>query len=192
MKYVKMLALSTFATAALVAFTGAASATITSPNGTLYTGDVHSTSANTTLHWVFGTTTCTNTTKTVTVSNGRTRGPVVTYDVGGCGTEGSSNDTIAVIKGGEEEINSEGKVISTGLEFTIQVHRTIFGFPVTTHCIFATNNTLIGTLTQGEKPEIHAASAPIPQKATDGGCGSESLIMTGSYTVNTPKPIFIP
>lgn len=59
------------------------------------------------------------------------------------------------------------------------------------HCIYATNNTIVGKLTEGVAPPVmHFASGPIPQEATSPLC-SDDAEWTGTYTVSTPASAIV-
>jgi hypothetical protein len=181
MKYVKMLGLLAVAAVALTSFAGSASATITSPAGTAYTGNLQMTATNMTFH-TGQTVSCGHSVIEGSVSKGETTVSLNVLTFTKCGT-----DTFAVLKKGHMSIASNGTVFLTGTEYTELTHRTILGFPVTTHCILNLNNTVVGTLTEGVSPaELHAGSAEIPDETpTDGGCGN--AILTGEYTVTNPS-----
>ena len=200
MKYVKMLGLLAVAAAALMAFAGSASATeLTGPAGKLGVGSViKATSTNSKL------------TGSVEVAckHSSVEGKITNAGGAGVTVEGSiektkltftecNGDTVEVLNGGtlivhtqNPENNGNGIVTSTGAEVTIQLHRIVLGFPVTTHCIYVTNATDIGHLTGGTPAVLDINSSPIPRKATDGACG-ESSIWTGNYTVTSPTTLIV-
>jgi hypothetical protein len=180
MKYAKLLGLLAVASAALMAFAGAASALVTSPSGTAYNGEIHATSTNTALTGSVKIS-CSHSTVSGSVSKGSTTGNIKTLTFTGCG-----NDTVSVKSGGSLSITSAGTLFSTGAEVTVLTHQTVLGFPVTTHCIYKTNNTHVGTLKEGSSPSLNIGSAPIPEVATDGACGNDA-VWTGSYSVLTPS-----
>jgi len=105
-------------------------------------------------------------------------------------------DTVSVLKPGTLELTatseSDGTLKSTGTEITLQIHRTILGFPVTTHCIYVTSKTAIGTVvgsnTEEEEGTLDIGPAAIPTSETDGACGSEAEL-TGSYEITTPETL---
>jgi hypothetical protein len=182
MKYMKMLGLLAVAAAALMAFVGTASATVTSPAGTAYAGNIVSSSSNTSLDGSVKVSCTSSTVEGDPSSAGATSGTISKLTFANCG-----NDTVKVNANGSLAISSSGTVTSTGAEVTVQLHRTVLGFPVTTHCIYKTNNTSVGTLTEGVSPAVlHIGSSPIPEVATDGACGNDA-VWTGSYTVSTPS-----
>lgn len=184
MKYVKMLGLLAVAAAALMAFVGTASATVTSPAGTKYTGNIHSTSINTSLDGSVKVS-CLHSTVVGYVEDGKTTGNISTLHFSECG-----KDTVSVLANGSLTIASNGTVTSTGAIVTVQLHRSLLGFPVTTHCIYETNNTDVGTLVEGTEPVLNIGSAPIPEVATDGACGNDA-VWTGSYSVKSPHELVI-
>ncbi|HST68081.1 MAG TPA: hypothetical protein VLI94_00295 [Solirubrobacterales bacterium] len=181
MKYVKMLGLLAVAVTALMAFAGTASATVTSP-------------ANTKLGKVVATSTNSELDGTVDITCAHSEVEAVGVNSSGVATAGSTtgrvdkltftncNRTVTVTNRGHIFVHPSGTVTSTGARVTVQT--TILGFPV--HCIYVTNNTDVGTLTEGVAPAVmHIGSAPIDQEATSGLCG-EDAEWTGTYTVTNP------
>jgi hypothetical protein len=180
MKYVKILGLLAVVAGAMMAFAGSASAIITNPPGTTYSGTLTATSEETTLHGGV-TITCKHSHTHGTVSPGTTHEKIV-VTFGKC-----EPDTVDVKASGSLAIASDGTATSTGAEVTVVTHRTVLGFPVTAHCIYTTNNTKVGTLTENVEPAVlHIGSSPIPRVTTDSACG-ETSVWTGSYTVATPS-----
>ena len=185
MKNAKLLGLLPVMAAALMAFAGSASATITSPTGTVYNGVIHGATTNMTLHTGVKIS-CKQQAFEGQVTNGGTTIPLTAFTFGECGS-----DTIVTLAKGHLTLASDGTVTSTGLEVTKLSHRTVFGFPVTQHCLLDTSNTKLGTLTEGVNPPVlHFSSASIPHLATDGACG-ETTIYTGTYTVTKPTSAIV-
>jgi hypothetical protein len=195
MKYMKMLGLLAVAAAALMAFAGTASATVTY-NGAAYGGEIVATSSNTTLHGSV-TIECKKSEVKGSITAGATSGTITTLTFGECGP-----DTVTVVDSKEKATahggtlsvsniagTTEADVRSTGARVTVVVHRTVLGFPVTSHCIYATNNTDIGNLTQ-HTDVLDIGSSPIPRITTDGSCG-ETSVWTGSYTITKPGVITV-
>jgi len=197
MKCLKMLGLVAVAASALIAFTGTASATTWySPVGTpLKVGDtVHTVSpawVHTVLDSPIGKIECNHTAHYVITNAGGNHGgagpttPVrasVSTNFTNCTTA-----TVHVLKSGTLSATSSGggknTLSSTGAEWTIET----FGL----HCVYATNNTAIGTLTGGSPASI-AISATIPRTGGKSGafCGS-SAPLTGSSTVTSPNPLIV-
>lgn len=182
MKHAKMLGLFATAAVAVMAFAGTASATLTeSPGDPVDEGDtIHAESTDTTVNVGYGAAKCALSTITVVGSkNGGTAGTFETLRFfGGC-----AFDTVPVLNqrhAGTLAISSGGTITTSGAEITVQVHRTIFGFPVTTHCTYKTEGADIGALEGGTEPEIQI-SASIPAAETDGAC--KNLEWRGSYDV---------
>jgi len=180
MKYRKILGLLAVAAAVLMSLAGTASATITSPPGTAYTGNIQMTSAF--VEFETGSDVkCNQSVIEGSVSKGETTIPITKLSFSECGV-----DTFTILKTGDMFIASDGTVKFNGTEYTKIIHRTIFGFPVTTHCVLSMEGTAVGVLTEGEKsPEMHAATTRIPHTETDGGC--TDAFITGDYTVVTPS-----
>jgi len=181
MRYVKMLGLLSVAAVALMAFAGFASATITSPASTAYTGTIQMTSTGVEFK-TGGDVKCGHSLLEGTVTSGATTIPITKLTVNECGTT-----TFLVLNNGELTIASDGTITMSGTEYTKQLHRTIFGFPVTTHCILRMEKTPIGKLTEGVEPAVwHPEDAPIPSPVTDSACTASAQTI-GTYTVIQPK-----
>jgi len=201
MKCAKTLGLLAIAAAALMALVGTASATeLTSPKGTkLGAGTIIKAETEGTFK-LDGSIeiTCQKASGEGEITNAGGSSATV---VGG-GLLGSlsecGNDTVTVLDEGTGEIHNlgggKGSLTSNGAEVTTLIHRFIFGFPITTHCIFATNNTTVATIKDssltGGTPTVEAGSANIPQKETDGACGS-SAVLTGNAIVTSPDLVYL-
>jgi hypothetical protein len=203
MKYAKMLGLLAVAAAALMAFAGAASATVlTSPAGTQYGAEKEikaSTEGLAVLH-------SENAPTAFTVEcEGSVEGVI---EKGGSGAETVSGPitkgkltftpcqngaTVVVGKEGSLEVhtnaeisNGNGTLTSSGAEITIHV-------PVLNiKCIYTTNNTDVGTLTgsknqvgEDKRATLDINSATIPRTGGSAFCGTGGF-WTGSYRVTTP------
>ena len=181
MKYVKMLGLLAVAAAALMAFAGTASATtFTSNEGE--TPSLAATSTNSKLDGAFVTVEC---------SHSEAKGKVEAH---GAGVNASGNIssltftgcnyTTTVETAGSLSINSSNSVSSTGAKVSIA---TSVGT-----CVFTTNNTTVGSLTEssetGGKAVLDINSAKIPRTGGNFLCGSSGT-WTGNYTVNTPSTL---
>jgi hypothetical protein len=185
MKCFKSLGLLAVVALATLAVAGTASATITSPAGTAYSGTLKATSTSFSLDGSVKVS-CSSAAYEGNVDKGATAIALSSVTFGGCGV-----DTWSVLAKGSLTIGSEGTVKSTGLELTTQMHRFVLGFPVTTHCIYKTNNTAMGTLTEGVSPPVHhIGSAPVPEVATDAACGNDA-VWTGTFTVSTPSSAIV-
>jgi hypothetical protein len=183
MKYAKMLGLLLIAAAALMAFAGTASAKLTSASGTeIAAGTVikaqseGATSLGGTIKL-----TCQKSTIEETVSaKGGTSSTVTSLTFTECGA-----NTVSVSTGGTAAVESSGTSKSTNAEVTALTHN-ILG---TVHCIYKTNSTDVGTLTDssttGSTARWDIGSAGIPQVATDFGC-KDDAVWTGNYKVTTP------
>ena len=196
MKHLKMLGLAAVAAAALMAFTGAnsASATVlTSPAGTMLAAgtEIHAVSEEKpVLTTTFKTVECNKSTVAGRVANagGATetvRGLVETLTFEEC------NCTVKVIHKGALEIHkigtgSNGTVVSDGATVTVNCS-TIFG---TVHCDYETLNTDLGTLTGstttgGTATMDITAVIPIEPGESDEICPEEST-WHAKYKVTTP------
>jgi hypothetical protein len=183
MKYVKMLGLLAVAAAALMAFAGPASAsTLTSPKGTpmAVPSTIEATSTKTELHGSWSTIACEHSVVKGTLTENQTKngknafGHITTMHFDKC------NYTVtdpAPEKLGTLEIDKEGNVYSSGTE--IAVHTSVG------ECVFTTNKTKVGTLTEGSGAVLDIGSASIPRTGGSFFCGSGG-VWTGSYTVTNP------
>ncbi|HST69752.1 MAG TPA: hypothetical protein VLI94_08865 [Solirubrobacterales bacterium] len=185
MKYVRTLGLLAVAATALMAFAGTASATLTSPPGTKYGGEIVATSTNTQLDGTVDIT-CGHSEIAVQVNTGATSGIIRNLTFTNCSRTVTPEYFIEIPSlrrdYGSVSIDSAGTVRSSWVKVTVQT--TILGFPV--HCIYKTSITDVGTLTEGVAPaKMHIGSAPIPQETTSGLCG-EDAEWTGTYTVTKP------
>jgi hypothetical protein len=207
MKYVKMLGLLAVAAAALMAFAGTASATLTEvtpeEKGTHNATTVHGQSSGATSLTGTVAVTCQKSTVggTITTNDANeASGPVETLTFEECGT-----DTVEVITKGTLKITDSaanattGTVSSNGAKVTILLHR---GFPLnTTHCIYKTTNTTLGTFTEShhdpEGPEgsyptatLHINSISLEREDTSFGCGEHST-WEGTYTLENPRTLLL-
>jgi len=184
MKYPKILGLLVVAAAALMAFAGTASATITY-TGSAYTGEIAADSSSAELDGTVDLK-CDLEVKG-SITNGQTTIPLSTVHFTNCGP-----DTMSVINNGYWRFDSNGTLYWEELEVTVLTHRSIFGFPVTTHCILFTHpnpGTDVGTLTEGTDT-IHLTGTDLTRRSTDSGCGSTSLL-TGTLTITKPGPLVV-
>ncbi len=185
MKYLKIIGLLPVAVGALMAFAGSAlAATATSPEGTVYTGDVEATSTNVEIHGAFTTIKCSHSLiKFKIESHGLVGG--TTVDVGGDVTYQSftgCNYQVTVKNNGSIGINSSNKVSSTGA--STEIHTSVGT------CVFTTNGTSIGTLTEGSNASIDNASSKIPRTGGNFLCGSSGE-WTGDFDLISPNAIWI-
>jgi hypothetical protein len=187
MKYVKMLGLAAVAAMALMAFVGAGTASATTLTGVggavLGTGStIHANSEGTaTLTTSFKNIEC----KKSTVSGKTTNetGTTVNGNVEALTFE-ECNCTVAVLKKGSLSIGSGGALTSSGAEVTASCS-TIFG---TVHCIYATSNTSLGTLTGGTTAVMNISSARIPRLTTNSLCDTEAN-WDATYKVDNPDTL---
>lgn len=169
-----------------------ASATLVLGGGEIYTDTIEAESSNAELDGTVDIK-CSNSTIEGAMESHGPESPV-SGKIGSLTFSECGKDTVTVIKPGTYVLNDTGTLISNGAEITVQLHRTIFGFPITSHCIYATSNTDLGIVTDSSGPEAEATmdidSAAIPQPPTDGACGNEAEL-TGSYTVTTPLGLVV-
>jgi hypothetical protein len=186
MKQLKKAGLGVLTAAAiLTSIAGSASATtVTSPTGTVYTGFYSLSSESViTLHGI-NTVTCVGSNITASISShgaGVTaKGPLSNLTFTGCGF-----NTVTVKKAGSFEIhgigNGAGTVTWSGGEITTS-SETIFG---TVDCVYTTNSTHLGTITEGIHSTLHVDSATIPRTGGSALCGASGEL-TGSYSIWSP------
>jgi hypothetical protein len=185
MKYVKIAGLLAIATVALMALSGSASASIaTSPEGTVYTGNVEATSTNAEIHGAFTTIKCTHSLVKFKIE-WHGNGTGTTVQVGGnlsyLDFTGCNYET-KVKNAGSLGISSSNSVISTGASIEAQ---TSVGT-----CVFTTNGTAIGAVTEGSNASFDIASAKIPRTGGNFLCGSSGE-WTGDYDLITPNALWI-
>ncbi|HXR61111.1 MAG TPA: hypothetical protein VN732_07290, partial [Solirubrobacterales bacterium] len=179
------------AAAALTAFVGTASATtVTSPTGTAFSGTIKATSTNSALDGPFTTVACSHSLFEGKIevngakdSKGNTlpaSGTVTNLTFTGCNYE------VKVIKTGTLSVNTANEVTSNGAEITVL---TSVG-----DCIFTTNSTKVGTVTDSPNDASSASmdinSASIPRTGGNFLCGSFGT-WTGNYTVSSPVPLVV-
>ena len=202
MKYAKTVGLTIVGAAVLMAFVGActASATVLCKNNESasncnenYPSETEITTSlvagtKTKLKTEFKTVECSKSTISTKTENGgkqseALRGSVSTLSFGEC------NCTVNVMKKGSFEIQwispNDGTLKGSGTEVSVSCS-TIFG---TVHCIYATNNTGLGTFTGGNPAKI-AVSAEVLRLTTSALCGEEST-WEGNYEVTSPKSLYI-
>jgi hypothetical protein len=189
MNHAKVLGLFALAVAALMALAGTASATVlTSPSGTLYTGEIAATAGTTELHGSFVTVSCKK--SSVSGSKVESHGAAVTAKGAISSlTFSECNFPVKVLKAGAIEIhekqgsgNLDGTLTSSGAEITIETS--------IANCLFTTSNSDIGTLTGGTTATLDINSVGIPRTGHSVFCGSKGT-WTGSYTVNTPDTLLV-
>lgn len=171
MKFAK-LGLLAAAVAALMAFVGSSSATtLTAPEGTTYTGGLTVTSTNLKLDGAFVTVECSHSQAKANVE-GHGAGNDVTGKLSSLTFTGC-NYTTTVKNAGSLAVNSSNGVSSTGasVEVTTSVGT----------CVFTTNNTSVGSLTEGSSSTLDINSAKIPRTGGNFLCGSSGTL-TGSYS----------
>lgn len=104
-------------------------------------------------------------------------------------TFGKCNCEVKVLKAGTNPVHwirdtHTGQITGSGSEVTTTCS-TIFG---NVHCIYVTENTVLGTITGGN-PAVVDASAEIPRLTTNALCSKEAL-WEAEYEITTPKPLF--
>lgn len=179
MNYMKLLGLFVVAAAALMGFAGSSSATTTEGINDFAEDSetFHAESLNGTLHGPVQIN-CSKSTLTISISGvGSTNASVSQLNFTECGKE-----TVSVLANGSLSFESNGVITSSGTEITMMIHQSVFGVPITTHCIYKTNGTIIGNLTEGNFPKMDLDSGGIEKVGGDGVCPANAR-WTGNYKV---------
>lgn len=184
----KILGLLAVAAAALMAFAGSAAAdTATSPVGTTFSGNIVATSTNAALSGTVNIT-CKHSAIDGDITSQSAGNPVAGHVDNLSFTE--CNYTVEVRKAGTLSLQVTGTntatLTSNGVEVTVVTHG-LFG---TVHCIYTTENTVIGTVTGGTAPTFHATSPSLPQVATDIFCGDHAT-WSGDYKITSPHELHL-
>jgi hypothetical protein len=189
MKHLKILELLVVAGAVLATFAASASATtLTSPAGTLYTGEIQTASqGHTKLHHPMVVVECNSKLDGVMESHGSgvtATGKVTKFTFESC--TNSWHKTTAVL--GALEVHhisgtSNGTVTSHGTTITT----TRFGVI----CNYLTFNTHVGTLTGGSPAILHIEGQIPVHSGSSAFCGTAPIQWTGSYKVNVPTSLFV-
>lgn len=182
MRHLKIFGAAVVAVAALSAFAAPASATtLTSPEGTTYTGSIKAESEGAiSLQGSFTTVTCNTVGLEGTVSE---HGATSTIKIPlSWLTWISCNFIVKILKRGTLEWHSLGNgnatVTWSGLEMTVETS--------IANCIFTTNNTHIGTFTGGIPPRFHFGPSALPRTGHSIFCGSSGEL-TGTFKFPTPS-----
>jgi hypothetical protein len=186
MKHLKILWLAAASGAALMALTGTAAATtFTSPENTTYTGTILA-EGTATAHGV-STTTCEESKFEITIEQ---HGEAVT----GLGMENKSeakcNNHTTILKQGTSVIHAgeggDAVLTSDGGESKVEI--TSLGLT----CIYSTEETELGLIegSNEKNATISINSVSIPRTGGSVFCGSTSEL-TGSYTVTSPKTLYV-
>jgi hypothetical protein len=194
MGHAKTLGLVALAVAGSMAFAGGAQAvTLTSPAGTqLGVGtEIHAVSEG---HTVLDGSLTVECESTVSGEIDAIVNEIPTGEIDALTFEECTNKrTVTVLDPGSFEIHTAeegtsgiGTLTSSGAKVTVLAH---LPFNITIHCIYTTNETDIGRVTDsantGGTPKLHIDTAPIERESTDFGCGSTSE-WTGSYKFTSP------
>lgn len=195
MKYIKMLSLVALAAVAAMALAGTASATtLTSPEGTTYTGELKAEAIGSGLlfHGT-GTYGCNDSQAEGKVeqhgSGVTVLGKLTKWTLEGC------NNHVTVLKLGtitihteKESANGNGLVTVSGTEVTTTT--TSIGMS----CLYTTNETELGVLTgsneTGGNARLVIDSALIPRTGHSVFCGTGNEL-TGEYEITTPSKLYI-
>lgn len=190
MRYSKMLGLLVVALAALMAFAGSAAATtVTSPEGTVYTGEIKAESeGHAILHANNGVTIeCNSTVSGKVEQHGAgvtVKGNVAAFAFPSC----TGGDVVEVKSKGFLELHwtraNNGTLTSSGAEV-----RAVDG-ATGIECIFTTTATDIGELTSGSPGTLDINSSKIPRTGGSLLCGATGT-WTGSYKVTGPGSLLV-
>lgn len=192
MRYIKTFGLLVVTAVAAMALATTASATsLTSPEGTTYTGKITAeAAAGIILHNGPGTYECTQSAAEGTVeqhgSSVTAVGKLSKWTLTGC------NMTTIVKKTGTVTIHTEGGS-SNGSGTVTVTGSEVETIGATGTCIYTTNETDIGVLTGSNKTGGHAVldlSGIVPRTGGSFFCGSGSAI-TGTYTITSPSKLYV-
>jgi hypothetical protein len=122
-----------------------------------------------------------------------TGGPLGVFTLKECG-----KDTVTVFNRGRFDLHAtssgNGTMTWSNAEITVQLHRTIFGFPVTHHCIYKPEKIDVGTFTgsisTGGTATLDLRAPGVSQAATDQACG-ETGEFRGSYKFTSPDYLVV-
>jgi hypothetical protein len=192
MKYAKMLGLLAVAAAALMAFAGTASATLTNPTGTVLNQGAKIHAVNHGGHVILDPASlpaieCASTVEGEVSTAGGTSGKVTSLTFGspvGTCTDSWHVTTAAAgtltVQGDGKAGTYNGTLFSSGATVTA----TRFGI----ECRYVTNNTHIGTVTGGN-PATLKIEALIPFHGGSSFCGEGATAWVGNY--QTTAPLYI-
>jgi hypothetical protein len=190
MKYLKILSLMAIAVTALAAFAATASATtLTSPKGTVYTGEITAVNEGGPAKLVgplgIEVECESHVAGTITknTGSGEVEGTISTLSFTPC----LNGYKVTVKKSGTLSVNSAGAVKSSGAEVTVETP--IFGIS----CTYSTAGTAIGTLTDSTTTGATATfdiSATLSRTGDSGLCGSTGT-WSGHYLVSKPDSLFL-
>lgn len=188
MKQLKRLGLMAIVGAAFMALAASASAVeLTSPTGVTYDGPIAAESEEyLTFHGSFGIEV--NCDSSLEAEVGEHGGDHVLATVTGLSfTNCTGNYHFSISQAGMLTIDEDGTVFSNGLKFTVQA--TNLGLT----CVFETNNTDIGVLTDSADTGTTATldlEAQIPRTGGSQFCGA-NWKWTGAYAIDEPDPLLL-
>lgn len=199
MKYVKTLGVFPAIVVTLMALATISSATtLTSPTGTPYTGEIHTTSEGTLLmRNPIANSECHSTIRATSLTHGVGQTAQLLIEDLLWGKSGNLNGIchgnwhVTTITPGILQIHwksvGEGTVTWSGAK----IRTTLFGI----NCIYTTNNTDLGSITDSHKmgstATLHvSASIPIDEESSP-FCGSGNVKWEGSYQFEAPDAIYI-
>jgi hypothetical protein len=197
MKYIKLLGLLAVAAAALMAFAGTASATLTNADGTS-PKTIHGNASGLTSLTGTVNVSCEKSTFGVEIQTNdanEASGPLygLTYEL--CGSH-----TVDILQKGTFKVTDSdattGTVTSNGWEVTVLTHGPFIG---TVHCIYRTTDTVTGTFTEShhnpgtgahQTATLHIPPISVERVSTSFGCGSHST-WEGTYEFTSPDTLVL-
>lgn len=183
MKYIKTLGLLAVAAAALMVFAGTASAgsTLTSPEGTTYTGEIRATSTNWELDGAF-----------VTIKCGHSELKAKVEKHGAVDAGGNISSMTLTECNYAPTPTIKGAIIFTPFGPIVIVYWELHFHTSVGQCTFTTpsSGTTVGTLTEGKNASWDINSAKLARTAGNFLCGSSGT-MTGSYDFVTPNDLWV-
>ncbi|HYH53922.1 MAG TPA: hypothetical protein VD761_07300 [Solirubrobacterales bacterium] len=185
MKNLKMLGLSALAVMALIGPAGQASASVTSPAGTVYTGTLEASITHSFLLKAgFAEITC-----SLSVLKGKIENNIGTFAIGKISTLSFSlcgSSTVDVLSNGSLEIFSTGAGKGDLRGYSTQITVATMGIS----CVYGTTTqTPIGTITGGTQP-VMSIAASLP-KISGGFLCANPASWTGAYKLTTPHELLV-
>lgn len=191
MKHVKMLGLLVMAAASLMAFASSASAaTLTSPAGTEYTGEITSSleKGSSALLKAGIEDTCTSSTTAGTVTTNTSTeasGALSSLTFGGC-----TQDTV-VKNAGSLKINSAGEVFTSGSRVEVTV-TSIFGNITCFYGAETGSSVKIGTFVGGTPAKLNVSTTSLQRlSGSNTSLCAEKGTWTGTYVVTSPSTLLL-
>jgi hypothetical protein len=164
----------------------ASATSLTSPSGTIYTGEIKAESeGHVVLDNPIATIECASNAVGKVESHGE--GVATAVSLSSLAFTGCTNSWhVTVVSAGSMQINSTGGSNGTVTSTGATIEATRFGIT----CRYATSGTTIGTLTGGTPATLHIEAA-VPFHSGSFLCGAAAVSWTGSYKVTSPSTLLV-